>query len=77
MDKQGDNFPPVAQDYLDGASAIAAFLGPAWTGRRVYHAREIGALPIRRRAGLGLYAFKSELTAALRAPSTLPTKSVE
>jgi hypothetical protein len=62
----------VAGDYLEGADAIARFLGPSWTDRRVYHAREVKALPIRRKPGIGLYAFKSELEAALKAPETLP-----
>jgi hypothetical protein len=62
----------LADDYLEGAGEIAAFLGPKWTERKVYHAREVKALPIRRKEGLGLYAFGSELTAALKAPETLP-----
>jgi hypothetical protein len=66
--------PPdhVAGDFLEGAASIAEFLGPPWTERKVYHAREVGGLPIRRKAGIGLYAFKSELLAALKAPETLP-----
>ena len=58
-------------DYLDGAAAIAQFLGPAWTERKVYHARETNALPVRRKSGLGLYAFRSELIASLLDPVTL------
>ena len=61
----------VATDYLEGAASIAAFLGPTWNERKVYHARELGTLPIRRKAGIGLYAFRSELLAALKAPDTL------
>jgi hypothetical protein len=64
--------PDLADDYLEGASAIAKFLGPDWTERRVYRARDVGALPIRRKPGIGLYAFQSELRAALTAPETLP-----
>lgn len=63
---------PVSDDYLEGVDQIAAFLGPYWTNRKVYHAREVNSLPIRRKAGIGLYAFKSELEAALKAPETLP-----
>jgi hypothetical protein len=62
---------PFETDYLDGASEIAKFLGPAWTERKVYHARETNALPIRRKRGLGLYAFRSELVTALKDPVTL------
>lgn len=58
-------------DKLEGVEAIAAFLGPEWTERRVYRAREVGSLPIRRKPGIGLYAFRSELCAALKAPETL------
>jgi hypothetical protein len=61
----------IGDDYLEGAAAIAAFLGPAWTERKVYHAREVHALPIRRKVGIGLYAFRSELLEALKAPETL------
>jgi hypothetical protein len=61
----------IANDYLEGAASIAAFLGPTWNERKVYHAREAGSLPIRRKPGIGLYAFRSELLAALKAPDTL------
>jgi len=64
--------PSIADDYLEGAPAIAAFLGPCWTVRKVYHARAAGQLPVRSMKGIGLYAFKSELRAALKAPETLP-----
>ena len=60
-------------DRLDGAEAIAAYLSrkPRW----VYQAREDGwSVPIRKRDGLGIYAFKSELDAWMRAPETLPVK---
>jgi hypothetical protein len=67
-----DSHPILATDYLEGADEIAAFLGPQWNMRKVYRARELGALPIRRKQGLGLYAFRSELLAALKAPDTLP-----
>ncbi len=60
----------LGQDLLEGAEAIAAFLG--WKPRKVYQAREDGwTIPIRKREGLGLYAFKSELRAWLRDPATL------
>ena len=62
----------IREDYLEGAPAIAAFLGQDWTERRIYRARDTGALPIRRRAGIGIYAFRSELVAALTDPKTLP-----
>lgn len=60
-------------DRLDGADAIAAYLRktPAW----VYQARRAGwSVPIRKRDGLGIYAFRSELEAWQRAPDTLPLK---
>ena len=63
----------MADDRLDGAAAIATYLGrkPRW----VYQAREYGwGVPIRKREGVGVYAFKSELDAWLRAPETLPEK---
>jgi hypothetical protein len=63
----------LCDDYLNGVEAIAAFLGPDWSKRRVYRARETGALPIRRKSGIGIYAFRSELTAALQDRPTLPT----
>lgn len=59
----------LADDYLDGVAAIATFMG--WTVRKVRYARETGALPIRAKHGIGLYAFKSELIAALKTPDTL------
>ena len=58
---------------LDGADAIAAYLGrkPRW----VYQAREEGwSVPIRKRDGTGLYAFKDELDAWERSPDSLPVK---
>jgi len=64
--------PSLRDDYIEGAAPIATFLGPGWNERRVYRARETGALPIRRKSGIGIYAFRSELTAALRDPATLP-----
>lgn len=66
----------MADDRLDGAAAIAAYLGrkPLW----VYQAREYGwGVPIRKREGLGVYAFKSEPDAWLRAPETLQEKKGE
>lgn len=63
-------------DRLDGAEAIAAYLGGSWKPRKVYQAREEGwTIPIRRREGAGVYAFKSELDAWFHAPETLPAKS--
>jgi hypothetical protein len=63
---------PVADEYLEGVEAIAAYLG--WNIRKVRYARETGALPIRVKHGIGLYAFKSELLAALKSPDTLGRK---
>jgi hypothetical protein len=64
----------AADDRLDGAAAVAAYLG--WTERKVYKAREAGwSTPIRKQDGIGIYAFKSELDAWLKAPETLPQKS--
>ena len=61
----------TAGDRLDGAQAIANHLG--WAERKVYRAREEGwTTPIRKRDGLGLYAFKSELDDWLTAEETLP-----
>lgn len=64
-----------AEDMLEGARAIADHLG--WKGeageQKVYTARHKGwTIPIRKREGLGLYAFKSELDAWLKADETLP-----
>lgn len=64
----------LADDKLEGAAAIAAFLG--WRERKVYQAREQGwSVPIRKREGLGLYAFKSELEAWLRDETTLSPRA--
>lgn len=67
-------------DYLEGAVAIAAFLqrelgSDLWTERRVRHARDTGTLPIRKKDGIGLYAFGHELLGALKAPETLPVSA--
>lgn len=66
----------LSDDYVEGAQAIASFLGAGWNERRVYRARETGALPIRRKSGIGIYAFRSELTAALHDRATLPSLTV-
>jgi len=63
----------LQQDYLDSVAAIAKFLG--WSARKVRYARETGALPIRVKSGVGLYAFKSEILAALKTPDTLAPRS--
>ena len=60
-------------DYLEGVEAIAQFLG--WNVRKVRYAREIAALPIRVKNGVGIYAFKSEILAALKTPDTLISKA--
>jgi hypothetical protein len=63
----------IDTDRLDGAEAIAAYLG--WPSRKVYRAREEGwSTPVRKQDGLGIYAFKSELDAWQHAPETLPVK---
>ena len=60
-----------ADDLLYGVREIAGFLGI--TERQVYRFRESRQpVPIRKQAVLGIYAFKSELTAWLTEPSTLP-----
>lgn len=64
-------------DLLEGATAIAEFLNDEglgrWDSRRVYSAREKGwTIPIRRREGIGIYAFKSELKDWFKADETLP-----
>lgn len=59
---------------LDGAAAIAEYLGRP--ERWVYHAREKGwSCPIRKRDGVGLYAFTDELDAWWEAPETLANGS--
>jgi hypothetical protein len=60
-------------DYLGSVAAIATFLG--WSVRKVRYARETRALPIRVKSGVGLYAFKSEILAALKTPDTLVPKA--
>lgn len=62
---------PLNADLLQGADEIAAFLGGKWNRNRVYIAKNRGQLPIRSKDGFGVYAFKSELRAALMAPETL------
>jgi hypothetical protein len=52
----------LAADLLSGAEAIAAFLGPSFTERKVYHLAEKGSLPVFRLPGARtLYGRKSEL----------------
>lgn len=59
-------------DRLEGADAIAGYLKGSWTPRKVYQAREAGwSIPIRKRDGIGIYAFKSELDAWERGDETL------
>lgn len=56
---------------LDGVPAIAAHMGKP--ERWVYQARERGwSVPIRKRDGIGIYAFAEELDAWLTDPETLP-----
>ena len=63
----------LSADYLEGVETIASFLG--WSARKVRYARETGALPIRVKNGVGLYAFKSEILAALKTADTLAPRS--
>lgn len=61
---------PGRRRRLEGAVAIGEYLGRP--DRWVYHAREKGwSCPIRKRDGIGLYAFPDELDAWLEAPETL------
>jgi hypothetical protein len=63
----------MAGDYLDGVAAIVDFLGGAWNERKIRYAKDHNTLPIRQLGADGkVYAFKSELTSALKAPATLP-----
>ncbi|WP_312139250.1 hypothetical protein [Brevundimonas sp.] len=65
----------TSDDLLNGCEAIAKYLGqkPRW----VYQARESKwSCPIRKREGIGLYAFKSELDAWLRDETTLAHSTV-
>ena len=61
-----DNNDTLAGDLLDGAAAIAAFLG--MTERRIYHLHRRGSLPLFSLPGSDrLLARKSELDEAMRA----------
>ena len=77
---EGPSQTAESVDYLDGIDAIAEFLsetlGRPWTPRQARYARETGALPIRMKRGVGVYAFRSELLAALRGPDSLPRNSL-
>lgn len=70
MNAHHREMPSLGAEMLEGAAAIAAFLGGRWNPRRVWHAGVIGSLPIRKKPGIGVYAFKSELVAALKDPQT-------
>jgi len=61
----------VSEDILEGADEIAKFLGKRWNASRVRTAKHRGWLPIHKRRGIGLYAFKSELSSFLRATESL------
>lgn len=56
----------MEHDLLEGAAAIAKWLGGKWTTKRVYKAHEQNQLPIRKKPGIGIYAFKSEIDLFLR-----------
>lgn len=49
----------ISDDFLDGVDEILDHLGKKFNERRIRYARETGALPIRMKPGLGLYAFRS------------------
>lgn len=68
-----DGTSGLSDEYLEGVDQIAKYLG--WNTRKVRYARETGALPIRVKNGVGIYAFKSEILAALKTPDTLVPKS--
>lgn len=58
----------LSDDLLKGAGDIAAYLGPKFTPRSVYHMAEKGALPVFRLPGSNtLYGRKSELDRRFRA----------
>lgn len=65
----------IAADLLQGADAIAEYLGGKWNSNKVYIAKSRRTLPIRSMEGMGVYAFKSELRTALMAPETLNRRS--
>lgn len=63
-----ENDPELADDLLAGAEAIAAFLGPSFSERRVYHLAEKGSLPVfRLPGGRTLYGRKSQIRRAFSA----------
>ena len=55
---------PVAGDLLQGADAIAGFLG--LTRRQTYHAVNTGRLPVFRMGGTQIFARKSTLLAWIK-----------
>jgi hypothetical protein len=60
----------LADDLLTGADEIASFLGPSFTGRKVYHLAEKKALPVfRLPGGRTLYGRKSQLRRTFSAAS--------
>jgi predicted transcriptional regulator len=64
-----------ADDLLYGVQDIARFLGVS--ERQVYRFREAKqAVPIRKQASIGIYAFKSELIDWLTHPSTLSAAEI-
>ncbi len=65
---------PKRRPRLEGAANIANYLGRA--ERWVYQAREKGwSCPIRKRDGIGLYAFPDELDAWLEDDATLASNA--
>ncbi len=69
----------LQDDLLDGAAAIAAFIGKS--DRMVYHMASTGQLPVIRK-GRRIYARRSELEAAFRsaaayAEPTRPTRNTK
>jgi hypothetical protein len=51
----------LSDDLLEGAKAIAAFMGNKWTAKRVYRLADMGGWPIWHEPGVGLMARKSAL----------------
>ena len=55
--------PQLTDDLLQGAKAIAEYMGQGWTERKVFNAFEQRSLPIHKVPGLGITARKSTLMA--------------
>ena len=53
----------LSDDLIRGAAAAAAYLGPAFSARSVYHMADAGQLPVIRK-GRSLFFRKSDLDRA-------------